>query len=259
MNSIGVWEFILIFTMAILFLDVKQIAILWQKWLKLKQVIHHWTYRLESELDFLAVQPSPPKDTSTPFSPKNMRKKIQEELKKLSPDQRAVYSEALCNRILELEQWRQSLTIAAFFPMKWEPNLKPLLEQAIIQKKSLYLPRITQANCMEMCAVKNLESDLQLGTFGILTPAENCEVAPATTQWDLVLVPGTVFGVNGERIGKGGGFYDRWLASAQVLCKCAAAFEVQVQQNLLIQEPHDVPMDIVVTEQRIYKRKKDEE
>jgi 5-formyltetrahydrofolate cyclo-ligase len=66
---------------------------------------------------------------------------------------------------------------------------------------------------------------------------------------DAVLVPGLGFDVNGGRLGRGGGFYDRLLA-AGTACRVGVAFECQVVEALPL-EPHDRRMEFIITEQRV--------
>ena len=67
----------------------------------------------------------------------------------------------------------------------------------------------------------------------------------------LVLVPGEVFDLHGARIGKGGGYYDRWLALKPRVIKVALAWDAQVHPGKLPQSAHDQQMNVLLTEVRL--------
>ncbi|MEP0191174.1 MAG: 5-formyltetrahydrofolate cyclo-ligase [Erythrobacter sp.] len=91
------------------------------------------------------------------------------------------------------------------------------------------------------------ESDLEEGPFGIMQPGdEGAELIP-----DLLFVPLVGFTVSGERLGQGGGHYDRWLTAHPPRLAIGLAWDVQLCDSLPL-EPHDVPLDTVVTPTRIY-------
>jgi 5-formyltetrahydrofolate cyclo-ligase len=87
--------------------------------------------------------------------------------------------------------------------------------------------------------------DLEPGFKGIPEPVEACErVGPEAV--DLVIVPGVAFDVRSGRLGYGGGFYDRFLASCRAP-RIAVAFSMQIVDGVPCDE-HDLPVDVVVTE-----------
>ena len=91
------------------------------------------------------------------------------------------------------------------------------------------------------------ESDLEPGPFGIRQPAKSAaEIVP-----DLVFVPLIGFTASGDRLGQGGGHYDRWLAAHPGRIAVGLAWDVQLVESLPV-EPHDAPLDAVVTPTRFY-------
>ncbi|MCR9178922.1 MAG: 5-formyltetrahydrofolate cyclo-ligase [Erythrobacteraceae bacterium] len=91
------------------------------------------------------------------------------------------------------------------------------------------------------------ESDLEPGPFGILQP----EAAADAVVPDVLFVPLVGFTDSCERLGQGGGHYDRWLAEHPGRLTIGLAWDVQLCADLPI-EPHDVPLDAVITPTRIY-------
>jgi 5-formyltetrahydrofolate cyclo-ligase len=91
---------------------------------------------------------------------------------------------------------------------------------------------------------------LVAGPFGILEPAPDARVPVAVDGLDLAVVPGAAFDPQGNRLGWGAGYYDRLLADLRPGAPIVAlAFECQLVAAIPV-EPHDVPVDVIVTEQR---------
>jgi 5-formyltetrahydrofolate cyclo-ligase len=91
------------------------------------------------------------------------------------------------------------------------------------------------------------ESDLEVGPFGILQPAAEAEALVP----DVLFVPLVGFTAALERLGQGGGHYDRWLAEHRPALAIGLAWNAQLMPALPV-EPHDVPLDAVVTPTRMY-------
>lgn len=93
-------------------------------------------------------------------------------------------------------------------------------------------------------------SDWMSGVYGI--PEPRPDLLPlAPKELDLMIVPGVVFGKRGERIGRGAGFYDRYLGEAKSALRVGFAYDFQVLDEPLFQEPWDAQMDWIITDSRI--------
>ena len=108
-------------------------------------------------------------------------------------------------------------------------------------RKKFYLPRVNGAD-LELLPYN--ESRLEIGSFHIEEPSGD-EVVPVD-EIEMIVVPGVAFDRKGNRLGRGKGFYDRLLRSARAV-KIGVGYEFQLVDELPA-EPHDVPMDIVITE-----------
>lgn len=88
------------------------------------------------------------------------------------------------------------------------------------------------------------------GAYGILQPPPEAPLAVLTPD-TVVLVPGAVFDRKGNRLGFGGGYYDRWLSGeGKGLATVGLAFREQVVEAVPVQ-PHDVPVDLLVTDEEV--------
>ena len=166
----------------------------------------------------------------------------------MSADERAERSERIAG-ILRGELERTGVrALAAFWPMKSEPDLRPLLLEwaEADPERELLLPRV-RGRAMEWVRVRG-EADLEPTDFGVLQPRAELPAAAATPG--IVLVPGTVFGKSGERIGRGGGFYDRALARLAPKTRAiGTCFERQLSAGPVPQEAHDRPVAELLTEE----------
>ena len=91
------------------------------------------------------------------------------------------------------------------------------------------------------------ESDLEAGPLGLMQPKPDAE----TVVPDVLFVPLVGFTAAGERLGQGGGHYDRWLAKRPDTLTIGMAWDCQLVDELPL-EPHDQPLDAVVTPTRLY-------
>lgn len=144
--------------------------------------------------------------------------------------------------ILQDSRVRTANVVAAFFPMKNEPDIMPILH-VLSKEGRLLLPRCGDDCSMNFFKVENLYRDLTVGAFGIREPLESCK--PWVGNIPVFIVPGTKFDKNGGRIGHGKGYYDRFLARFPQSLKIGVCLPEQLQETPLVLEPHDVLMDEV--------------
>jgi 5-formyltetrahydrofolate cyclo-ligase len=159
-------------------------------------------------------------------------------LKELSQNERRIRSLRICHDLLALFSPRKSL--ALFAPMHIEPDLDLLWELGLDQFPLVSYPRF-QGGTLLFHPVSAL-SELVPGQFGIREPVPG----PSLAEMDLIVVPGLAFTSGGSRLGRGAGFYDRFLSTiSKTTLKIGVCFEFQLASEIP-QESHDVKMDTVV-------------
>ena len=158
------------------------------------------------------------------------------------------HSQTITQKLFALPEYRAAAVVAAYASFGSELDTAEFIARILADGKVLLLPRINRAQrALELRHVKNPGADLVAGIWGICEPAERCRiVSPAEVEF--LLVPGVAFTVGGARLGYGGGFYDRLLASVdQRAVRIAAAFELQMVEQLP-EGPHDQRVGKVITE-----------
>ncbi len=179
-------------------------------------------------------------------SKSDLRTQIREHLKNISLAVRTVESMDLCARLEP--QLRSAHTILFYAPLADELDVWPLLEKLLKASAVCALPAFEEATRFYSARrVKNLETDIFTGKFGVSEPLENCEAIPLD-RFDLVLVPGVAFDLAGNRLGRGKGFYDRILAHASGI-KCGIGYNFQVLESIPT-EAHDARVDFIFTPSR---------
>lgn len=178
-----------------------------------------------------------------------LRKEIKRRLEKISASVRIAESIELCARLET--QLQSAHTILFFAPMPDELDVWLLLQKFLGTKKICALPYFDSATQIYSARrIRNLEDDIIVGKFGIREPNSNHEEI-SLDKFDLVLVPGLAFDADGNRLGRGRGFYDRILSSASGV-KCGVAYDFQLVEKIPV-ESHDAKVDFISTPSRCLK------
>lgn len=157
-------------------------------------------------------------------------------------------SELACQRLAQTPAFQQAETVMLYMPIRHELDIRPLTRLALEAGKVVVMPRVRRDRVfMDAAAVTSIDGeDLAPGAFGILEPV-NSPVFPVP-EIELVVVPALAFNRDGSRLGRGGGFYDRFLgAGAFRAVTCGVAYHEQLLDDLP-HEVHDRRVDAVVTD-----------
>lgn len=170
----------------------------------------------------------------------------------LEPAAREAGSREIAARLFALEPWRRAGTVMVYLNFRSEVATGLVVARALAEGRRVTVPK-TEVTGRRLIAsvLSDYPGDLAPGTWGILEPREECLRPLEPREIDLVLVPGVAFDPEGNRLGYGGGFYDRFLALLRSdAYTVAPAFEVQVVPRVET-GPYDIPVDLVVTEKRV--------
>lgn len=180
---------------------------------------------------------------------KILRREIKSRLATLSEDARINFSHTVTEKFLSHSIYRKSKILMAYFSTAEEIQLQKFLSTALSDGKILSVPFIEGR---EMHAVILPELDaVEIGAYGILTVESSARKIIDAEKIDCIVTPGLAFDAKGNRLGKGGGFYDKFLNRAVNAVKIALAFDEQIVENVPI-EPHDVKVDFILTPTKIF-------
>jgi 5-formyltetrahydrofolate cyclo-ligase len=156
---------------------------------------------------------------------------------------------AICGQILALPAYVAARAIHCYLPMRSEVDTRPLIADALRKGKGVVVPVVVpKADELAHAWLESLSADaLEPGSFGTLNPRRGRPALPG--DWDVTIVPLLAFDRRGYRVGYGKGYYDRLLAETRTGA-IGVAFAVQ-EMDSLPAEPHDVPLDWIVTESEV--------
>ena len=181
-----------------------------------------------------------------------LRREMLQKRRQLSEEQRERLSRKILEHLYREPVYDRSKTVMAYMSMPDEVQIGPLLEDCLRKGKRPAIPLIVGKGQMEAVLVPSMES-LTEGAYGILTVREELRRIVPPEQIDCVIVPGTAFSGTGERLGLGGGFYDRFLRRCPNAHRIALAFSFQLVEKLPT-EQHDIKVDQIITERNSEER-----
>ena len=172
---------------------------------------------------------------------KALRRAIGEKKKAMSPSQIEEKSAALTAKFLETALYKNARTLYGYLPYNQEVRTVPLLQKALDDGKQVAVPKV-YGDTMRFIQLSDL-SQVSTGYCGIPEPiADGPEAADPTA---LVLMPGLAFDPQGNRMGYGGGFYDKFLQAEPGHPTVALCYDFQMLEHLET-EDHDIPVDLVL-------------
>ena len=162
------------------------------------------------------------------------------------PNNRQICSQAMFNRLKTLDVFCSHLPLFCFVGTEMEPDTLLILRDALSSGRTVAVPRCLGAGQMEARIIHTLD-ELHAGRFGIPEPPSNAPLLPRE-QIGFAVVPCLCCGLDGSRLGHGGGYYDRYLANASfpwaVLCPAALLYE-QIPTDTF-----DLKAPVLITETR---------
>ncbi|MFH1008434.1 MAG: 5-formyltetrahydrofolate cyclo-ligase [Candidatus Latescibacterota bacterium] len=180
-----------------------------------------------------------------------IRKKLLAQRRALSEEAVRECGEAIRRRLVGLPEYKDARVIHTYVSDKHnEADTWRLMSLALEEGKRILVPVTNVRNRrLDHSEIKSLD-ELEPSVFGLSEPRAECRRLVGAGEIDLVIVPGVAFDPWGNRIGFGGGYYDRFLSEVQAP-KIALAYSFQVLGEIKT-DPHDVSMDRLVTEERVY-------
>lgn len=181
---------------------------------------------------------------------------------------RKAYSKDIIDKVMHLDCYRNAAALLVYVNFRSEVETRILIEKALKDKKAVFAPAVSERE-MEFFRINSL-NDLKSGYHGILEPAKEPKASykawmkqsENTSAKTLLCMPGAAFDRERNRIGYGGGYYDRYLSALSAedgkrsgdIETAALAFSCQIFTEIP-NESHDLRPDRIVTEREIIYRK----
>ena len=140
--------------------------------------------------------------------------------------------------------------IFCYVSFRSEINTIPLIIHALKNNKVITVPKINiKTGEMKACVINDVKKELGPGAYGNLEPLASCKEAEYS-KIDLIIAPGLAFTRKGDRLGYGGGYYDRFLAKYCNITICALTYERLILDHLPVKN-NDIPVDYLITKSRL--------
>lgn len=171
-----------------------------------------------------------------------MRRRIREMKRQFTGEQLDELSLHVMSRLLAHPAVAAAKTILMYYSLPDEVNTHDAVNQLVQAGKTVLLPRVTDGENMEIRRYHNA-GDLVPGSYGIMEPTG--EAYTNYVDIDVAVVPGMAFDAQGHRLGRGKGYYDRFLPKAAKAYKIGVCFDFQKQETIPTDD-NDVTMDYVI-------------
>ena len=181
---------------------------------------------------------------------KELRNRLRKILAEIPADQLETKSLRACHRLFDLPEFVKAELIMVFLSVPTELDTSPIVLRAWQDRKRVLAPKVSwsQRRITPM-EIRSLRDDLAVSPTGIPEPVSGIPVLISLI--DLVIVPGLAFDQYGHRLGRGRGFYDRFLAHPEFDgVTCGMAFEEQVAPSVPV-GPLDQSVNMLITDEQV--------
>ncbi len=157
-------------------------------------------------------------------------------------------SKMIIARLLFLPEMQNARNIFVYVSMRTEVSTDDLIMTLLKQRKTVCVPKVLKIGTMIPVAIHSLK-ELSVGRYGFREPRTQ---EPFEKEIDLVIVPGLAFDQRGNRLGYGGGYYDRYFGNGLPMTSVGLAFDWQILSEVPT-ESHDHQLDIILTESQVHR------
>lgn len=171
----------------------------------------------------------------------------------LTAEARQLHSAAILKAVTQSAMWREANIIGFYASFRNEVDTWAIMEQALADGKQLALPKVVSPNHpLAFYTVTKDQSgwSLSRGAFGVMEPNASCPELPSE-QLDVLFIPALALSKDGHRLGWGGGYYDRTLATLPNTQTFACVFDCQIVP-FVPTDAHDIPLEGWFTESGQY-------
>jgi len=176
-----------------------------------------------------------------------LRLELQKSLLEMSAEQRSEKSKKACRNLISTAQFQNASVIMMYLAMPYEVDTSDAILQSWQLGKTVVVPKISwQQRHMIPVQINSLETDFSTEVGGLRNPVTGVPVPFG--EIDLVVTPALGFDRKGNRLGRGGSYYDRFFANKELRAsRCGFGFAEQLVDTVPVME-HDKPVDFLVTD-----------
>lgn len=183
---------------------------------------------------------------------KQLRKRIIEARDKLSAGEIREKSSLIAEKLYNLPEFNQAGAVMFFISFGSEVETRAMVEETIKRGKIALAPKaVPETRELIVSKITDWDRDLAPGAYGIPEPRSDRLIPVQPEVIDLLIVPGVGFDLDGNRLGYGGGYYDRFFTLLKPGTPLVAlVFDLQIESSIPV-EQWDRPVDLVITEARL--------
>jgi 5-formyltetrahydrofolate cyclo-ligase len=165
----------------------------------------------------------------------------------ISAEEKIILDRLIERNLFEWSVFQESKYLSCYISFRSEIDTTSIIKKTMEMGKTIVVPRINEKTKeMYFFIINDATNCLKEGSYGILEPLDSCKEADYSNL-DLVIAPGLAFTLRGDRLGYGGGYYDRFLRSHSNARRCVLTYDSLILDSLPVKE-NDVPVDYLISE-----------
>jgi 5-formyltetrahydrofolate cyclo-ligase len=179
-----------------------------------------------------------------------LRRQLQNSLIAIPEEQRTEKSRLACRNLISTSQFQNASTVMMYLSLPYEADISEAILHAWQLGKTVAVPKISwEQRHMIPVKINSLETGISMVASGLKNPIAGAPVP--FEDIDLVVTPALGFDRKGNRLGRGGSYYDRFFANAELKAsRCGFAFAEQLLDTIPVTK-HDEPVDSLVTDEGV--------
>lgn len=179
-----------------------------------------------------------------------LRSELQKRLLQMSDEQRSGKSHKACQNLISTPQFQTASAVMMYLSLPHEVDTSEAILHAWQLGKVVGVPKISwQQRHMIAVEISSLETGFSTSASGLRNPITG--IPMPSKEIDLVITPALAFDRKGNRLGRGGSYYDRFFANDELKAsRCGFAFAEQIVDSVPVAET-DVPVDFLVTDEEV--------
>jgi 5-formyltetrahydrofolate cyclo-ligase len=179
-----------------------------------------------------------------------LRKQILQKRNTLTRKEVLEKSMKIQHHLMNFSWYQEAMCILFYVSFHNEVHTHEMIQESLKNGKHVVVPKTDCQNKELILSTLSCWDDLCSGSYSILEPRDDCIKKVPLTSIDLCIIPGVVFDSQGNRIGHGGGYYDRLFQMNSQAHRLGLAYELQIVPSIPI-EAHDIKVEKIITEKRI--------